>query len=115
MDKPIKNCSSKNHNDYNAISYCYECKINMCNKCETLHSQLFQSHQIYKIDENINEIFTGFCKEKNYLEKLKYFCLSHNQLCCASCITKLKGKGDGQHTDCEVFFIDDIKEEKKIN
>jgi len=113
MDKSIHNCSSKNHNDIKAISYCFECKINLCNKCENFHYQLFQDHQLYKIDENINEIFTGFCKEKNHLEKLKYYCLSHNKLCCASCITKLKGKGVGQHTDCEVFFVDDIKDEKK--
>ena len=113
MDKSMQNCSSKNHNDIKAISYCFECKINLCNKCENFHFQLFQNQQLCKIDENINEIFTGFCKENNHQEKLKYYCFSYNQLCCASCITKLKGKGVGQHTDCEVFFIDDIKDEKK--
>ncbi len=36
-DKSMQNCSSKNHNDIKAISYCFECKINLCNKCENFH------------------------------------------------------------------------------
>ena len=34
-------------------------------------------------------------------------------MCCAACISKIKGKGNGQHTDCEVDFIENIKNEKK--
>ena len=44
---------------------------------------------------------------------MEYFCKDHNQLCCGFCICKLKGKGKGQHKDCNVCFIEDIKEEKK--
>ena len=44
---------------------------------------------------------------------LVYFCKNHNKLCCASCITKIKGEGNGQHKDCEVCFIKEIKDEKK--
>ena len=64
-----------------------------------------------------NEIFTGFYKEKNHPNKLKYFCKDHNQLCCAACLCKLNKIGDGQHKDCEVCLIQDIKEEKinKLN
>ena len=29
------------------------------------------------------------------------------------CISKIKGKGNGQHTDCNVCFIEEIKDEKK--
>jgi hypothetical protein len=85
----------------------------MCNKCEKLHNELFQEHIPYNIKNTVEEIFTGFCKEKEHLERLQYYCKDHNQLCCASCITKIKGKGYGQHTDCKICFIEDIKEEKK--
>ena len=44
---------------------------------------------------------------------IKYYCKNHNQLCCAACITKIKGEGDGQHTDCNVCIIEEIKQEKK--
>ena len=44
---------------------------------------------------------------------MKYFCKTHNKLCCAECITKFKGKLHGQHTDCNVCSIEDIEKEKK--
>ena len=34
-------------------------------------------------------------------------------MCCDACITKIKGKGCGQHKDWEVCLIEDIKDEKK--
>ena len=34
-------------------------------------------------------------------------------MCCVSCIAKIKKNGKGQHHDCDVCVIDDIKEEKK--
>ena len=106
-------CSCKKHEENKAIFYCPECKIYMCNKCDNHHSELFQSHHQYKLDKDSKLIFTGFCKEVNHLEKLEYFCKSHNVLCCASCITKIKKNGKGQHTDCDVCVLNDIKEEKK--
>ena len=39
----------------------------------------------------------------------------HNELICAKCMTKIKSKGIGQHTDCNVCDINDISEEKKKN
>ena len=33
-------------------------------------------------------------------------------MCCASCIVKLKKEGKGQHTDCDICLIENIKEEK---
>ena len=47
--------------------------------------------------------------------ELNYFCRNDNQLCCAACICKIKNKEDGQHADCEVCEINQIKEEKKSN
>ena len=110
-----KKCSLKKHKEINAISYCPECKIYMCNKCESYHSELFQKHHQVKIDKDINLIFTGFCKEKNHLDKLEYYCKNHNKLCCASCIAKIKKNGKGEHHDCDIYIINDIKEEKKNN
>ena len=119
MEKNKSKCSLISHKENEAISFCYECKINMCNKCEKHHSELFINHHQYKLekDKDINEIFTGICKEKNHPHELKYFCKTHNKLCCAECITKFKGKEHGQHTDCIVCSIEDIKDEKmnKLN
>ena len=113
MENKKQKCYNKNHKEINAIVYCQICKVYMCNKCENFHSDLCPNHDITKMDKDINEIFTGFCKEKNHFNKLKYFCKNHNQLCCAACITKIKGEGDGQHTDCNVCIIEEIKKEKK--
>ena len=88
-------CSAKEHENIKAISYCKKCEIYMCNKCEVIHSKLCQNHQIFKLDKNLNEIFTGYCQEKNHNEKLEFYCKSHSKLCCASCLCKIKDKGKG--------------------
>ena len=106
-------CSSSKHQEVKAINFCPECKIYMCNKCDNYHSELFSNHHQVKLDKDINFIFTGFCNEKNHLEKLEYFCKNHNKLVCASCIAKIKKDGKGEHHDCEIYINKDIKEEKK--
>ena len=109
-----KKCSMKDHKDIDAIIYCQQCRINMCNKCEKLHSELFKDHYFYNLNEELKDIFTGFCKEKKHHQiKYEYFCKTHNQLCCASCLCKIKGKGNGNHKDCDVCFIKYIEGEKK--
>ncbi len=108
-----KKCSLKKHDDINAISYCQECNKYMCNKCENMHNELFEDHHIYKLNENINEIFTGMCKEPNHKNELEFYCKNHNKLCCSYCISNIKEKGFGQHSECNVCLIDKIKEEKK--
>ena len=113
MEKNSKKCSSIEHEEKDAISYCFECKVYMCNKCENFHSKLCKYHHWFNLEKNINEIFTGFCTEGNHMGKLDYFCKNHNKLCCGFCITKIKGKEKGQHKDCDVCFIEEIKEEKK--
>ena len=117
MEENTKKCSLENHSENRAVLYCYDCKIYMCNKCENHHSELFKNHHQIKLDKfkNINEIFTGICKEKNHPYDLKYFCKDHNKLCCAECITKFKGKEHGQHSECNVCSIEDIENEKKSN
>ena len=112
MENSNKNCSYKEHKEINAISYCVICNVYMCNKCENYHSNLCQDHQVIKLDKDFSEIFTGYCKEKDHQDKLNYYCKDHNMLCCAACISKIKNKSDGKHKDCEVFIIEDIKQEK---
>jgi len=108
-----KKCSLKEHSDINANIYCKKCDIYICNKCEVYHSKLFESHKNYILSSNINEINDEFCGEENHHNyELKYYCKDHNILCCAACIAKIKTKGDGQHMNCEVCCIEDIKEEK---
>ena len=114
MEEKKNKCSLDEHSKIEAIIYCQECRIFMCNKCEKNHLELFKNnHHIYQLDKNINEIFTGFCKEEFHIDKLLYFCKNHNKLCCASCITKIKDKRNGQHNDCDICLIEDIETEKR--
>ena len=106
-------CSFNDHKKIDAIKLCSDCKIYMCNKCEKLHSGLFLNHHLFNIEQDITDIFSGFCKKENHFDKLDYFCKNHNSLCCSACIVKLKKKGRGQHSDCNVCVIEDIKNEKK--
>ena len=111
----MKKCSNLEHQESNAILYCYECKIFMCNRCEKSHSDLFKNAHQNKIIKDLNpdEIFLGICPEENHSLELIYFCRNHNKLCCDRCITKLKYKNNGQHKDCDVCSIEDIEKEKK--
>ena len=111
----MEKCSSINHKEFDALTFCGRCNIYMCNKCEKLHSELFSNHNQIKLEKgkDIAELFTGFCKVKNHRDELKYFCKIYNELCCAECITKLKGKENGQHSDCNICFIEDIENEKR--
>ena len=111
-NKKIK-CSNKDDAEIDAIIFCGACRIYMCNKCEKHHSKLFSTHQVYNLEGQKNDIFTGYCKEPNHLNKLEYFCKDHNTLCCISCISKMVKNGVGLHKDCNICFIEDIIEEKK--
>ena len=85
----------------------------MCNKCQSHHSELFKSHHSYNLDKEIDDVFTGLCKENNHSLPLDYFCKNHNILCCAACLCKIKGKGSGIHSKCDVCFIKKVKKNKK--
>ena len=108
-----KKCSYNVHKELDAISFCEQCKIFMCNKCLNLYKGLFDNHQQYNIDKNNNDIFIDICKENGHEKKLEFFCKVHNELCCPLCIVKLNEKGYGQHKDCDVCSIENIKDEKK--
>ena len=112
MENIKKKCAFKEHTDTDAVNYCIECKIYMCNKCSIYHSGLLENHHQYNIKE-IKDKFVNICKEENHSNKLELFCKNHNQLCCIGCSIKIKGHGYGQHCNCDICFIEDIKEEKK--
>ncbi len=111
MENKNEKCSSNEHKEIDAINYCQICKIYMCNKCNNIHNKLCPNHGLY--NRELTENFSFICKEENHFAELNYFCKNHNTLCCSACICKIKGKGNGQHTDCDVCFIEDIKDIKK--
>ena len=114
MEEKLFKCLSENHKGVDSILFCIICKIYMCNKCEKLHSWLFHNHPQIKIDnKNNQDFFTGLCPEKNHKNELNFFCKNHNKLCCIFCLSKIKNKETGQHSDCDVCYIEDIENEKK--
>ena len=72
-------CSIKKHSEIDAIFYCSKCKIFLCNKCKNYHFELFEDHHLYDLSTDINELFTGYCKEKKHNNELEYYCKTHNQ------------------------------------
>ena len=118
MEIQKKFCSFQGHEKIPADIYCIYCKVYMCQKCETFHSKLLPNHKIYNIDKINNEdISQKFCQQEKHNIELQYFCRSHNILCCAKCITKIRNKENGIHKDCDICTIEEIKKEKmdKLN
>ena len=109
----MKKCSFKDHKEDNAVYYCPECNISLCRKCEKIHQGFFDNHHQYEINKDISEIFTGLCKEKNHCCELKYFCKTHNILCCSDCVAAVKAKDIGQHNNCDLCLLTDIESIKK--
>ena len=112
MELQKQKCSLSKHSEIDAVSYCQECKKYFCNKCQNMHSELMDDHKIINLNQK-NDVFIDLCKEENHNDKLEYFCKGHNSLCCVACTSKCKNEGYGQHFDCDVYHIKDIKEEKK--
>ena len=113
MEIKKEKCSFIDHKDIEAIYYCIICKVYMCHKCESFHSKLCQQHKIINCNEvNINDFFTGFCKENNHQSELEYFCRTHNHLVCAKCIVRIHDKKNGNHSDCNICTLKEIKDEK---
>ena len=112
MEPQKKKCSLSRHSEVDAVSYCQDCNTYFCNKCLNHHSEIFENHQIINLNK-INEVFIAKCKEDNHNDKLEFFCKDHNTLCCIACTSKIKKEGYGQHSDCNVYHINDIKEDKR--
>ena len=106
-------CSSIDHKNTNAIIFCQICKVYLCNKCQIFHSKIFQNHITQNISKENQEIFTGLCSEKDHINTLEYYCKTHNKLCCVACISKIKDDKNGNHKDCDIYKLIDIKSEKE--
>ena len=104
-------CSSSKHAEVDAISFCSDCKKYFCNKCLKYHDDI-ENHKAINLNQK-DEIFVDKCKEENHPCKLEFYCKDHNILCCVACTSKFKEKGYGQHYDCNVKHLDDIKDEKR--
>ena len=113
MDNQKIKCSSKKHDNIDAIFFCQACKVYMCNKCSNYHSELFEEHKTNNLDKDKQQIFTGICDEEKHKDELEFLCKTHNKLCCAACLSIIKNTGNGQHKDCDVYKIEEIKEEKQ--
>ena len=113
MENSIKKCYNKAHANKKAVKYCLICNKHLCEICASSHFKCDREHELYSLDNDLNLNFTGTCNEKNHPNNLDYYCSTHNNLCCAACLCKIKEKGDGQHTECNVCYIGEIKDEKK--
>ena len=114
MDIQKKKCSYKEHGEIDVHIFCQECKVYMCNKCEQFHSNLLQNHKYFILDKNITiYIFTGFCKEEKHNMELEFYCKNHNLLCYGACIAKIKTNYIGNHKDCEIYLLEEIKNDNK--
>ena len=113
MENKKKKCSSYKHSESEAISYCQQCKIYLCNKCLNHHTEILESHNLINLDKDLNDIFIDICKHENHNVKLEFYCKNHNTLCCLACLCKFKVNGYGQHSECVTCYINDIKDEKK--
>ena len=49
MEAGTNKCFFEEHSKFEAVIYCQECRIFMCNKCEKTHSDFFKKHHQYKL------------------------------------------------------------------
>ena len=97
MKVGAKKCSLKKHTDINAISFCQDCSIYLCNKCQNYHSELFENHKIYPFKGDEENISLDICRVENHSKyKLNYYCKTHKQLVCVACLCKIKDDMNGQ-------------------
>ena len=113
MEYNKQKCSSIDHKEIGAKIFCQICEVYLCYKCENFHSKLFPNQNLLN---KKNAVFIGLCQEKHHTNELEYYCKNHNKLCCSSCITIIKDEKNGQHKDCEISKLKDIKpiKEKKF-
>ena len=112
LSKIKQYCESKSNMHYFEISS----KVNT--NIETAFEEITKlAFKRYCKENEINDLNkednSSFCKEQNHKNKLEFYCKNHNKLCCAACLSKITGNGYGEHFNCEVCLIKEIKEEKK--
>ena len=72
-----------------------------------------ETHHLNNFHKINQDIFIELCKEQNHKDELEFYWKNHNKLCCAAYLSKIKGKGNGQHFEYNVCLIKEIEEEKK--
>ena len=112
MENQKMKCSLKKHSEVDAISFCQDCKIYLCNKCQNHHSEILENHKTINLKDE-KDIFINACQKENHFLNLEFYCKDHNTLCCSACVSKIKEGGYGQHFDCDVYHITKIKDEKR--
>ena len=115
MDYQKQKCSLEEHKESEAISYCQECNIFMCNKCDKVHLSIRKNHHIFSLDKNVKEIFTSFSKEEKHLYELENIYKIHDRLYYEQSTTNIKNKGNTQHTNSVIRNAKVIVGEKKTN
>ena len=84
-----KKCSFEEHKNTDAIDYCSDCNIYVCEKCKEYDKFLVENNHDKKLkNKENNETNYEICYEQNHGNKLEYFCKTHNKLCCIACVTK---------------------------
>ena len=71
MEKANKKCSCQQHLEIDAIAYCQECKIYMCNKCINYHGALFKNHHQNNLGKGYQDNYIDICKEENHSNTIK--------------------------------------------
>ena len=59
-----KKCSNKEHDDIDALFYCFKCQINLCDKCVEKHQEEYKEHQMSKLGDMSKEDFTELNQEE---------------------------------------------------
>ena len=78
MEIEKKKCASIDHINIDAITFCKNCKVYLCNLCDNFHSKLFSTHSIQVLKKEEYEIFTGICKDNQILDYIIIFLMPLN-------------------------------------
>ena len=63
MENSKKKCSLKEHMEVDAIYFCQECRIYICNKCDQFHSSWYKNHHKFNLNKDLMYLL-GFAKKK---------------------------------------------------
>ena len=79
MEEIRKKCSSNKHKDIDAISYCKNCKLYLCNKCRNMHSEFYDNHNLQELElNNLSNLTKLICNDNNKnLKILKLYNLNN--------------------------------------
>ena len=98
-------CDPCDSNDETEIaeSYCIDCNEFLCKGCANAHkkSKLSNHHKLLESDKMPKKKFVLSCDNtcsRHDGKFLEYFCKSHNEICCTSCVTL-------EHRSCKLEYF----------